>query len=369
MAAINLDFAYPAVIPPGNASTTIDAADEYIAYCITIPRTGTLKKIGWVVISVSSPSGIDLYVALETVAETVGAPVAATRATATLYATGAESARITDPSAGSLWTPINGTTGISVTRGDKVAVTIRCTARTSGSLALILNQYASITYGPAATSYPYTTRDGEVVGFTPAVALQYDDGIVPVAGASNAGKYENHAYNSSSNPDRRGMAFRFPDFAAKAGGLYLLADSDQDFDIIIYDYDEYTVMSGFPLRFKGNQRRTSASGMICIEFTAEVTFVKNQWYRVVLLPTTTTPNVSIYTALFLDDGSFLGIDATPEGANCIYTSRNGAPSSGDHAWTDDDNARPMLALHVVSIDPGSSGSGGGLPILGGSVVR
>jgi hypothetical protein len=87
----------------------------------------------------------------------------------------------------------------------------------------------------------------------------------------------------------------------------------------------------------------------------------------VVLPKSTT-NISTYKYLPADDGSILGVTALPEGSDIAYTTFNGTPTSGSHTWTDDATSIPSINLLVDKIDIGTSG-GGGMPILGGSVVR
>lgn len=125
----------------------LDAAEERIAYVIRWPKTGTLKKVGWTISSVSSPV-LTVAVSIETVADAVGVPIATTDAGKTLYAANAVSADITNPSAGARFDAINSTTGISVTKGELAAITIRAKTVTSGYIEVTVDLYnAAVHWG------------------------------------------------------------------------------------------------------------------------------------------------------------------------------------------------------------------------------
>jgi hypothetical protein len=358
--------------PIGINTLTLDAAEEHIAFVIQAPKTGTIKKIGWMVTASSSPVGITCYVALETVADAVGVPVATSRAGATLYAAGAESAAISNPTTGVRFDAINGTTGISVTRGDLIAVTIRCTARTSGSFGVGYDQngmfggpmgmgsYYSYTYGYTGSGSTY---------YAPVITLEYDGEFVVVPWTIPVMSTSLTAvdYNSGSNPDRRGLAFTFPDFSCTASGVVLTLDQDSDCDLILYDSDEYSVMTGFPITLDKDKRKGTSRISFYVRFPNDVTFTQDQWYRLVVLPKAASPDVSILTYVPADDGTILGMNAYVEGLNVKYTTFNGTPTSGSHAWTDDTTKRVLISMIINQID--IPVPAGGLPILGGSIVR
>ena len=365
---------YPSTYTQGTAGAfALDAAEELIAYVIKVPKTGTLKKIGWRIYSVSSPS-LTCRVSIETVAETVGQPVATTDAGKTLYATGAVSADITDPAAGSRYDAINGSSGISVTKGDNIAIVIRIISRTSGSISPNYAQYAATLpmgglSGGRDHSYTATYANSAWGAYnTPMIGLEYDGEFVPCPFTNppfdTGGAV---SFSSSSTPDRRGLKFRFP-YKCTAKGIVMSVDLDSETDLILYDSDEYTVMSGFPITLNANKRAAANNGFHYVEFPTEPTFEANTDYRIVLLPKSTTA-ISITYSVPVTDGSLLALDMYPEGTNVINTVRTGAPSSGDHSWTDYNTQRYSWAFVVNKIDFSSGSSGGGCPVMGGMIMR
>lgn len=360
---------YPFTHYAAGSSLTLDALDEHIAFVVRAPKTGTLKKIGWRINAISSPV-MTVKVSVETVADAIGVPVATTNAGKTLYAAGAESADITSFSAGACFNVINGSSGISVTRGHLIAVTVRVTGYTSGSINVSYSQYGvqvlgSYVHRGETYTYGYNGNVGTPY-YEPIITLEYDGEFVvcPHTKPVNSTDMSSMVYNSTSNPDRRGMKFRLP-YGCSIKGVTLYGDLDVDTDIILYDADEYTVMSGFPITIDKDKRPTNTMSAYYVELPGDITLIANQYYRLVLLPKDTT-NITTYTSVPADDGSILGMNAYPEGMNVAYTTFNGAPSSGSHAWTDEATRRILMSVMINKIDLGGSGGG---PVMGGMVVR
>lgn len=332
-------------------TVTLDAAEEHVAAVMQVPRTGTLKKIGWRTSTISSPVGYTIKVSVETVADAIGIPVATSNAAKALYAAGSESADITSVTAATVyWTEINGSTGITVTRGDWIAVTVRLTAITSGNI--IISAHTSNVLSPTGVTYVYTylNTTSTAVATTPLFGLEYDTGIIPVAGAIPASLVAGVAYNSGSNPDRRGLKFQLP-FGVSLAGVSLPIDQDVDVDAILYDSDEYTVLATATLD-KDKRRAATEQGAFTL-FPSSVSLSANLNYRVAVLPKDTT-NITIRTATFTDDGAVTAISGLDGGANFVYTTFNGAPSAGSHTWTDSITVRPFISLLVDKIDIGGA---------------
>jgi hypothetical protein len=142
------------------------------------------------------------------------------------------------------------------------------------------------------------------------------------------------------------MLFRLP-LGVTVYAVSIYVDNDGDFDLIFYDEDEYTILHQQSV--SSGQRSITSAGKIIVTLSADVTAIAATWYRVVLVPTTTT-NIQLYHSSPTGDGDYNGITALPGGTDYILTSRTGAPSSGDHAWTDTDTSRPAILLHVSGID-------------------
>lgn len=339
----------PSTIHRYGGTLTLDAAEEHVAWTITIPKTGTLKKIGWTLSSVSSPV-LTVKVSLETVADAVGVPVATSDAGKTLYAAGAQSAAIDNPSAGNRFDAINGSSpddGIAVTVGDLASVVIRCTARTSGSVSIGAQMYGAslLDFYAMGLAHPYTyhyTGSSAVYTGFPVVTLEYSDGfaksplLVP-CGSIDGGD----SWNSTSNPDRRGVKFKFLN-AKRIVGAWIYNDLDYESQAILYGSNEYTVQTGFPITLDPDKRKFTLASMFYVGFPTAFTAVADTWYRFVILPTTANSSYLLYYRTPADDGAYLGMELMCEGTRFIYTSFNGTPSSGSHAWTDDATKIPYI---------------------------
>jgi hypothetical protein len=348
---------------PSNFS--LDAAEEHGATAFAIPKTGTLLKIGWRLLSVASPI-LTLKISLETVADTIGILVATTDAGKTLYAANAQSAAIDNPVAGVRFDAINGaspSTGISVTKGDLVSFVVRCTARTSGSVAVAYDQYAGNVMGLKPQDgnqipywYTYLGGAGAANAGGLLLTLEYDTGCVYIPLIVPAGLTPTTVtWNSGSNPDRRGLKMTYP-FGCKLKGAHIYLDTDEDVQVILYDSDEYTIISGFPITLQGNMRRANALGAHWVEFPTEPTLLINTVYRLVILPSTVTNVISNYFVP-ADDGAVIGMNAMVGGTNFVYTTFNGTPTSGSHAWTDTITQRPAILPMISQIDFPAAGGG------------
>lgn len=353
-------FLYPHVrtITPTN-TFTLDAAEEHIAFAGVFHTTGTLKAVAWYLGASTSPD-LTLRVSIETQQAVVGEMVATTDAGKTLYTANAVSADIVNPSVGLIRTPINGTTGVSVTAGTNFAIVVRCVAYTSGSVGVRTVTYGSSDIMPAANNAPANQIAYEYAGSATyrntngIFALEYDSAMIPMPmvippNASTAAL----AWDNADNPDRRAMMFKFPDYGAYLEAALVYIDADDDFDVILYAADGYTALKSVSI--VGAVRPANAYRTHYVSLG--VTISADTWYRLAILPTTGT-NILAYRFTYADIGAYNGLTATHEGMNVQYSTRHGAPSSGDAAWTDYDDQRIAVQLLVTGIDIPAGGSGG-----------
>lgn len=415
----------------GYSSLTLDAAEEHFAMVFPIPKTGTLKKIGWRVNASTSPV-LTVKVSLETVAAAVGVPVATSDAAKTLYAAGAQSAAITNPAIANRfdsitsplqieglsraaacvvtwtghgmsgsghnvkfaditqadWTALNGNTyavtvinadtfsipvntsgyaadyvpgddpgtiekdGILVTAGNLVSVVIRCTAYTSGSMGVGYDQFGTMMILRSTSmnipyNYSYLGGASAVYSGMPILTLEYTNEFIgsiwtyPVITIASIG------WGSNDSPDRRGMKFKFP-INTKINGAIMFIDTDEECQLILYDSNEYTVAPGFPITIAPTKRKANSAALHFIPF-AEFTCAANAWYRMIVLPTTTT-DITMYTNAPADDGAITGMSGMLGSTNWVYTTINGAPTSESHVWTDDITKRLSMFVIISQID-------------------
>jgi hypothetical protein len=355
-----------------SGSITLDAAEEFYVVVMRVRDSGTLNKITWRTGTITAGTSYVLKVSVETVAATVGQPVATSNAAKTLYAAGAESADITSLSSNTIYhTAINSTTGISVSAGDDIAITFRFTAVNGAIIQINFNQYGSfdtLTEGRAFRNYygvSYLGSAWAIYPYTQVIALQYSDGFHPSTYLIPPVSTATEAWNSSSNPDRRGIKFKFP-VKCRLSGALIKVDADVDIDVILYGSDEYTAVTGFPITITNTNRATAAYGDFVIPFPTKPEINADTFYRLVLLPKSTT-NITLGSSTPDDDGSYLGIDQFTEQRNVVYTQRNGAPSSGDHAWTDT-NVKKQINLIIDGIEASAGGTGGGTLIGQSSLI-
>jgi hypothetical protein len=125
-----------------------------------------------------------------------------------------------------------------------------------------------------------------------------------------------------------------------------------DTDIIVYDSDEYTPMVTVTL--DKEKRQVANSSWQSVMFPSSISLVASQIYRLVALPKDTT-NISIYYMDATDDAAVPAMNAIDGGVDWKYTTFNGVPNSGSHAWTDTATRRAWMGLYIEEI----SASGGG----------
>jgi len=350
---------YPAVFGNAGASASLDAVEECVGCVIRFTKSGTLRRIGFRTGTVVA--GYTLKVSIETVASTVGQPMATTNAGKTLYVANAESADITsDITANTInYVEINGSTGVSVTAGDLATVTFRLIATTGGGLINL--RVATSTLGSEiTTAYDGTMYFATYLGsswttsaLTPLLLLVYSDGFdksLPLQRPCNA---NNLTYNSGSTYPYTGIKVSYP-FKTRVYGFRFYCDLDGDADLIVYDSDEYTVLAG-PISLSNLQRSSTSARWVTVIFSSKLTFNANTPYRVIILAKTTT-SVVLNNWTAVDDVSYSGYEAFPEGNTVCLTQRATAPSSGSHVWVDG-NDKPHCQMLIDGIEASAGGGG------------
>jgi hypothetical protein len=233
-------------------------------------------------------------------------------------------------------------------------------------MQVIGNQNGSFNYpfdlsSVYGNNYSYYYSGSAALWYPGMITLEYDGEFVPVPFHTPAGDGATSvAWDSGSNPDRRGMKFRFTDCDHRLNGANISVDADSDVDVILYDSDEYTVMSGFPLTIDKDKRRASSYSGFYIPFPTRPTLVKDSWYRIVLLPKDATTIINYYFTPS-NDVTILGMTAFHEGSNVAYTTFNGVPTSGSHAWTDTATIKVNFGVMVDGLNLGSSSGGIWMP--------
>ena len=335
----------------------LDAANEYVSFIIKFPKSGTLKKIGFHTGTVTTADTIN--VRIETVSDSDGLP------TGTLYdanGTGSQA----DPEAQTVyWVPINGSSGISVTKGDIVAIKFLLDY-VDGNLVIwyVVSNFNITNHA----SFPYVVTylggaSSKVVSMALPLALEYDGEIVPLPNAFLHAAAAADTFKSDSTPNHRGLAIT-PPFACRAVGVWAYLDIDAAADLVLFGSDGATALQTISLPDPDIRGSTSAAPQYYL-FTTAQNLVKGSKYRIVLRPATTT-NVSGQYNSFTDDGALKAIDQMPLGQSAVYTTCNGTPAN-EASWTDDATKRACMGLLIDAVDIPTGGLANS--ILGSNIVR
>jgi len=351
-------IAYPPYFGAYGTSATLDAAEEFVVQVIRFPKTGTLRRVGLRFASVNT--GYTIVVSLEKVGSTVAQPVATTNAAKTLYTTGSESAQITSGLTSDTvnYIEINGSTGVSVTAGDLVAITVRLIAVTGIGLNVSVPASANgmETYNGSFYSATYLGGTWANVASSPVISLIYSDGFCPLENTTPPCNASNLLYNSASTYPYTGIRVSYP-FKCRVTSMRFHCDVDGDCEVIVYDSDEYTVMSG-PISMSSLQRGSTGARWMNVIFPTKLTFEADTNYRVIVRPTTTT-NIFLTGWSLVDDATYQAIDSFIEKDRVIMTQRATAPSSGDHTWVDT-VGKYVIQLTIDGLDAGGVLTGPGM---------
>jgi len=318
----------------------IDAAGEKFAVIFKVPKTGTISKIGFMTGAVANSQ--TLRVGLQTVDPATG------DASGTAYGgmtVGTQAAPAADT-----WYTVTLGTGASATVGDYVAAVIEFDA-TVGSVYFRVTNNTNDIFPYCGLYTTVWTKSVRV----PLLGIEYSDGSYEfnncLAYNTNVGAY---TINTGTTPDEVGNYFSFPS-PVTVSGVWVAVDLDGDGDIILYDNAD-TVLATTSL--DKEMRGSTVRGNQYYSF-ASVTLTKDTIYRLVIKPTTTT-SLSIYYSGF---PTVAAMDTFPYGQLMYQTTRTDAG-----AWTEDTTQRVMIAPLIIAFSDGVGGSGGGMPILRGSVV-
>lgn len=326
---------------------TMDENGDHCGAILVIPKTGTLTKIGIRLGTVTTSD--TLLVALEGVDATTGRP------DGTITPTGASGTVSGLTTSNTYWVSLNGGTGVSVTAGTIVAVTVRWNSYVSGNVAIAYG--GSLNFGALGLPYTYTYNNtGAVwtlVQSKPNFGFEYSDGTIePVFDCLPAASANTVNWNNTSNPDRRGLRFSIP-YKAAVVGVTTLVDMDGGCSLLFYDSDGTTLLE--TITYDPDIRSSQTTQRLYFPFSTPRTLSIDTFYRAVILPASATNN-SIINLVVVNDGSNQAMNAVDGGVNFHYTTCNGAPAN-EAAWTQTLTTRPPIALVLSQLDNGAGGGG------------
>ena len=351
MTMVNLRGTIPWPMPPFGAAGAfshtamiMDAVDERVAYICQVPKTGTISKIVFRTRTVAT--GGDCIIGIETVDLAVdtlpGFP------SGTLVAAGAAALafNIAINDGNQLLTATLATPWSGATLGDLIAIVIN--GPTTGTPDIDITSFTDapgLDFGYAALfdSGSWSKSATHLV-----CGLEYSDGTFEeLPGTWAWSSAATISFNSDSTPDENGMRFQVS-FDCKVRGVWAWIDGDQIYDVKLYE-DDNTLLESYT---QDSSVRSGTSGEVMyFMFNTEVSLTKDTWYRVTILPSTNTPNVTLYKTTTL---TVAQMDSNPGGQNMYGTERTNA-----QAWTDKTLVKVQMGILISQINDGSIGAGRG----------
>ncbi len=332
----------PATNAPIYGTMLLDAADEKVACIVQAPKTGNIRKVGFRTGTVTTGATLDIR--LETVSATDGDP------TGTLLATDTNVSHVLGDGDDSIWiTTAALTADAAITIGDIFSIVI---VNPSGSPGTFL-----ITKGGDPTFaqliFPYadlftSSWTKQAFSQTPVCAVEYDDGTYANMGTVVYSATALLSWNSGSTPDEVGIKFKLP-FTTRIKGINAIFELDQDTTVKFYDNADSLLTF---IDLDKDQRGADPIRQHDIIFPAPQTILKDTFYRITFLPSTTTPDIRASELTF---ASAAIMDAWGS-QNFHKTERTDAG-----AWTDTTTKSMSITLFFDQFDDGVSAGGGAIP--------
>lgn len=318
----------------------IDADGEKQALVIQAPKTGSIRKIGFMMRTITT--GGELESRLETVDETTGFP------TGNLYCLNSSTVTNISGTADNTWhTSPAFPADCAVNRGEFLAVVFRRNAGSTINAELGVNLDFGNSFNYRVSS---NSASGYVKGATGVlVQIEYSDGNY-YALLGNTPPYEtatNTTFNDTSTPDEIGNRMRFS-FSGIVTGFWSYIDFDGPTDIVFYDSDGATSLS--TLSISSSTRVGVVSDNSQFVFPSTFTVNADTYYRIVAKPTSAT---SIVVSDVTADSAAL-MESFPYGSEIHYTSAKDPNEEAD--WTNNVTRRCVsLGLIFSAIDTNPKG--------------
>lgn len=265
-------FPYPINKPNLGGNATLDANGEKHAKVLHIPQDGTIKALGFTTESYTASGTVD--VRLETVDAATGEP------TGTLVAANANGSVVVN--AANSYFEATLTTPVAVNRGDVVAVVIVNDA--TGNFQVKAPNPENDASFPYSLLYTTSWSKSQTQS---SIALKYSDDSYPYLDAAMTFHSEGaYTYNNTSTPDEIGIKFTLP-HDVRVSSFLGQGVFNANYDIVLYDADDNvlaTVSHDSDLIASGATDRHNY-----LTFPEDpLTLTKNEVYRLVYKPTTTT---------------------------------------------------------------------------------
>jgi hypothetical protein len=312
-----------------NATMIIDANGEKAGWVMQAPKTGTIDRVGFLTVTVTTGDTVDVRV--ETV-DASGLP------TGTLFGTNTNNSQVIAAADDNTWFEVTLTAGASVTRGDFFAVVVSL----PGSGATGNMQIAR--YSPVISITPpycllYTSSWAKG-SFSPVGSVRYSDATYPpIPGLVSVTALAANNVNTGTTPDERGVKF-VPNCGCKVSGIWFATSSASDSVVKLYDSTDTLLASK---AYDGDVAQATNPRMVTLD--TEVTLTAGATYRATVLPSSAT-NVQLWRLTHRSDAA-----AQMPGNDWAFqeTTRTDAG-----AWTDTANARTQMGLVLSAVEDGAS---------------
>jgi len=320
-------------------SFLLDAADEELSFICQIPKTGTIRKLHWVIQTVTTAG--DVIFRIETV-DTDGTP------TGTLIHPSATKQQTVSGSFQE-W-DIGVSTAAAVTQGDKVAVMVKAdsTSVPNISLAVIIGKGGGDEVG---FPYLYHTDGGNKQNHAPMMCLEYDDATIePIVGTWAVHDVGKSSWTGTS--EWRGLRIEL-EHTARVAGVWWMGYGSAAGGAVLELFDSDGAAFSTPMTYTvdfDDSKSQSASKLHFHMFSSKETLSANTTYRAALKPTSGTVNLEFVEQITLQEAKWDGVQG---GGQEVYWTGSivGTPTApGD--WTDVTTKRPVMGLIIDGLEDG-----------------
>lgn len=325
---------------PGNNANAIvlDAAGEKGAYIITPPKSGSIRKVGTRLGTVTTATNLD--VRIETVASRFP--------TGTLWGTNTNAILASGSLSSNAYIEATLTADAVVTEEDIIAVVFAPAGTPNIGLG-------GVTTGQISPQLPYMahfTASWAAIARDAMLTVEYSDGsCYEMANTWPVSFFSNITANTGTTPDEIALKFTLP-FTAQIGGFWVCTDMLANFDVVLYDAAD-NVLESVSVDFAiANFVTGTARSPYRRRFTTKQLARLGSAYRLAIKPTTVT-NVVI-PAITIPHVQKM--DQLQGGQNMHQSVRTNAG-----AWTDSTLERPLMGLIIDGINmpfPATSQIGG-----------
>lgn len=330
----------------------LDATADRVAAVFAAPKSGAIRKLGFLLGAVTIGGTSTLIYSLQTVDATTGFPDDTDDETATIL-----NAAIV---ANTMVVSGNLSADRTVTVGERIAAVVKFGTFNASDTVEILASLQGTRAGINGTEYVASNSTGSYaksLTTMPLLEIIYSDGSYAFCPALAPWEtFGTDTYNNGSTPDEIGLRFTVP-APMRLAGCWFNGDSDGDANFNLYDSGgKTTLLSGLDKDI----RQTTAGMSRPVMFTTPAVLAAGTEYVLAVEPSTAT-SLSLRWATVRVAAAW---DQTYGGQAWHYaTAKNPATATN---FTLTSTKRPLLGLIFDQVDDGASAGGG---VIGGPNKR